>query len=252
LLLHSSRPRLKHLPLALSLAGILVLSGCHKKVPPPATPPPPTPPLAQPTATISANPTVLNRGGSTTLAWNTTNATSTSISGIGPVPASGTQNVSPTDSATFTLTAKGGGGSVDASVEVTVNRPSAPPPAPAEASLTEQELFDQNVKDVYFNYDKDTIRAQDEAVVDADAAFLKQHPDLKILIGGHCDERGSAEYNLALGETRAENMQRALVTDGVPASRIRAVTYGKERPFCTEETESCWQENRRDHLTLDK
>ncbi len=245
-------PRLKQLPLALSLAGILILSGCHKKVPPPATPPPPPPPPAQPTATISANPTVIDRGGTTSLAWIATNASSVTISGIGTVPATGARNVSPVDSTTFTITAKGDGGSVDASVEVTVNRPVAPPPPPAEASLTDEELFSQNVKDIYFDYDKDTVRSQDEAVVDADAAFLKAHPGMKILIGGHCDERGSAEYNLALGETRAENMQRALVADGIPASRIRSVTFGKEKPFCTEETESCWQENRRDHLTLDK
>ena len=75
---------------------------------------------------------------------------------------------------------------------------------------------------------------------------------MKLVIGGHCDERGSAEYNVALGQNRGESLQKALVSDGVAASRIRVVSYGKEKPFCTESTEQCWQQNRRDHLTLDR
>jgi peptidoglycan-associated lipoprotein len=75
---------------------------------------------------------------------------------------------------------------------------------------------------------------------------------MKTLIEGHCDDRGSEEYNLALGESRAETMKKALVTAGVDASRARTISYGKEKPFCTEETDSCWQQNRRDHLKLNR
>ena len=75
---------------------------------------------------------------------------------------------------------------------------------------------------------------------------------MKIVIGGHCDERGSAEYNLALGENRAESFKNALVTNGISASRIRVISYGKEMPFCSESNEQCWQQNRRDHLKLDR
>jgi len=75
---------------------------------------------------------------------------------------------------------------------------------------------------------------------------------MKIVIGGHCDERGSAEYNIALGQNRAISLQKALLDQGLPASRIRVVSYGKEKPFCSESTEECYQQNRRDHLTLDR
>jgi peptidoglycan-associated lipoprotein len=123
----------------------------------------------------------------------------------------------------------------------------APPP-----SLSEEQLFKQNVHDTYFDYDKADLRPQDDAVVEQDAAFLVKHPDMKLVVEGHCDERGSAEYNIALGQRRAESLQKALVADGVSASSIRVVSYGKERPFCTESNEQCWQQNRRDHLVLDR
>jgi peptidoglycan-associated lipoprotein len=108
------------------------------------------------------------------------------------------------------------------------------------------------VNDVYFDYDKADLRPQDSTVTEQDAAFLVKHPDMKLVIEGHCDERGSAEYNLALGQMRAESLQHALVSDGVPASRIRVTSLGKEKPFCTESNEQCWQQNRRDHLRLDR
>jgi peptidoglycan-associated lipoprotein len=224
------------------------LSGCHKKVA--AVPPPPAalpaPPPAQPTATLTASPNVIQQGQSTTLTWTTTDATSESITGIGTVAGSSSQTVSPRDSTTYTLTAKGPGGTVQASAEVTVNRVTAgaaPPP-----SMTEDELFAQNVKDIYFDYDRYNILPSDGSTVDQDAAFLKQYPSMNIVIGGHCDDRGSEEYNLALGVNRAESMKRALIADGIPASRIKTISYGKEKPFCTEEDESCWHKNRVDHV----
>jgi peptidoglycan-associated lipoprotein len=118
--------------------------------------------------------------------------------------------------------------------------------------MTDEQLFEQNVHDVYFDYDKAELRPQDSTVTEQDAAFLVKHPDMKLVIEGHCDERGSAEYNIALGQRRAESLLKALVTDGVPASSIRVISYGKEKPFCTESNEQCWQQNRRDHLRLDR
>jgi peptidoglycan-associated lipoprotein len=122
-------------------------------------------------------------------------------------------------------------------------------PAP---SMTEEEMFWQNIKDVYFDYDKYNLRTGDSATVDQDAAFLKQHADIKIVIEGHCDDRGSEEYNIALGENRGETMKNALVNDGVAAGRIRVTSVGKEKPFCTEDNDQCWQQNRRAHLILDR
>jgi len=217
--------------LVISLAALLVLGACKKKVAPP--PPPPPPPPAAPTASISVSPSSIQTGQSASLTWQTSNATDVSIDGIGAVQANGSQSVSPTESTTYHLTAKGAGGTQEATARLTV---------------THQELFSQNVKDVYFDYDKSDIRADQESSVSADVAFLNAHPNVNFTIEGHCDERGSTEYNIALGDKRATSVKNALVAAGVSASRIKTISYGKEKPFCTESNEACWQQNRRGHF----
>jgi peptidoglycan-associated lipoprotein len=164
---------------------------------------------------------------STTLTWQTTNATDVSIDGIGAVQPNGTQQVTPTDSTTYHLVAKGAGGTQEATARVTVN---APPPPPATTSLTDEELFARNVKDVYFDYDSDAIRPDQQASVQGDASFLSQHSGIPVTVEGHCDERGSTEYNLALGDRRANSVKNALTAAGVSASRIKTISYGKEKP----------------------
>jgi len=126
----------------------------------------------------------------------------------------------------------------------------APPPPPP--SVTDQDLFNQNIKDVYFDYDKSDVRAEQQASVQADVQFLGQHANMNITIEGHCDERGSTEYNIALGDKRASAVKNALTSGGVSASRIKTISYGKEKPFCSESNEACWQQNRRGHLVLQK
>lgn len=121
-------------------------------------------------------------------------------------------------------------------------------PPIAQSALSEQELFARNVKDVFFDYDKYTIRADQELITESDAKFLEQHPSVSIVAEGHCDDRGSDEYNLALGASRANAVKEQLVKEGVSADRIRTVSYGKEKPFCTVDDESCWSQNRRDHI----
>jgi len=108
------------------------------------------------------------------------------------------------------------------------------------------------VKDVFFDYDSYDIRSDAQSTISQDANFLNQHTGLKVVIGGYCDERGSTEYNLALGENRANAAKQALVTAGVSPDRLRTVSYGKEKQFCTEHDESCWQLNRRAQFSLDK
>ena len=240
--------RLKWITLVFALGAILFLGACHKKTPPP--PPPPPPPPAVPTASLTANPNTIDKGQSTTLSWQTTNATDTSIDGIGAVQASGSQAVTPTDSTTYTLTAKGAGGTQQATARVTVT--AAPPPPPPAAGPSEEELFSQNVKDVYFDYDKSDIRADQQGSLQADVDFLKQHPNIHFTVEGHCDERGSTEYNLALGDSRAGAVQSALTQAGVSASSIKTISYGKEKPFCSESNEACWQQNRRGHFVYQK
>jgi peptidoglycan-associated lipoprotein len=243
---------LRKLAVLSSLSAILALSGCHKKTPVASPPPPPSPPpAAQPTASITASPNVIDRGQSTVLTWKTTDATTATIGGIGTVPPNGTQNVSPHDSTTFTLTATGPGGNAQSSAEVTVNR-EVPPAPPAQSSLSESELFEQQVKDIYFDYDAYTLASGDSAIIEQDASFLKQHPDIRIILGGHCDDRGSEEYNIALGQNRAEAVRNALVLDGIPSGRIKVISFGKEKPFCTTDDEQCWHQNRRAHFMMDQ
>jgi peptidoglycan-associated lipoprotein len=105
-----------------------------------------------------------------------------------------------------------------------------------------------NLKTIYFDFDKYDIRPGDAKILDGDAAWLKTNADNLVLIEGHCDERGTNEYNLALGEKRAKAAMNYLVAQGVQASRITIISYGKERPVCTEKTEACWAKNRRDQL----
>jgi peptidoglycan-associated lipoprotein len=240
---------LRMLTTVIALAAIFMLGACHKKAAPPPPPPPPAP--ASPTAAISVSPDTIQPGQSATLTWQTSNATDVSIDGIGAVQPSGSQSVSPTDSTTYHLVAKGSGGTQEASTRLTVNQ--APPPAaPATPSPTDEDLFGHNVKDIYFDYDKSDIRADQSASVQADMLFLNQHPNINFTIEGHCDDRGSTEYNLALGDQRANSVKNALLTSGINASRIKTISYGKEKPFCLEDNEACWQQNRRGHFVYQK
>ena len=240
---------LKWVVLILALGSVLTLGACGKKKAT-APPPPPPPPPAAPTASISVNPSTIQAGQSASLTWQTSNATDVSIDGIGAVQANGSQSVAPTDSTTYHLVAKGAGGTQEATARLTVTQ--APPPPPPAANVTDEDLFNQNIKDVYFDYDKSDIRADQRASIQADMTFLTQHPNMSFTIEGHCDERGSTEYNLALGDQRASTVKNELTTAGISASRIKTISYGKEKPFCTESNEACWQQNRRGHLVLQK
>ena len=130
---------------------------------------------------------------------------------------------------------------------------SAQPPS-LEPDILSADLATLNrkgyLKDAFFDYDRAELREDARAALLADAQWLKKYPSAKIMIEGHCDERGTEEYNFALGDRRANAAREYLASLGVPATRIASVSYGKERPFCSQETESCWQENRRGHLLI--
>lgn len=233
-----------------ALAAFLITTGCHHKQA--AVPEPPAPPAESapaPTASITVTPNTITPGQSAALNWTTTDATDISIDGIGAVETSGTKTVSPSETTTYHLVARGSGGSTDATATLTVGQ--APPPPVVSTALTESE-FDQNVKPVFFDYDAYSIRPDAQSVIAQDASFLQSHPTAKILIAGYCDDRGSAEYNLALGQNRANSAKTALVQAGIDAGRIRTISYGKEKQFCTEQNEACWQQNRRAQFTLDQ
>lgn len=246
----------KTLTLAAAAMALGMVVGCHKKgidsnIGSMAGAPSTT--GAAPTAVITADPLAIDLGQSVVLNWRTQNADTVSIDGIGSVPVNGTQTVSPANSTNFHLVAKGPGGDTEASVRVTVRVPTAPTaPIADNGDMGSEAEFRQNVQDVFFDYDSYDLRPDAQTSISRAAAYLQAHPAIKVVIGGYCDERGSAEYNLALGENRANAAKTGLVNAGVAASRLRVVSYGKEKQFCTEQNESCYQQNRRGQFSLDR
>ena len=126
----------------------------------------------------------------------------------------------------------------------------APAPAPAPAPVVEVDPLNDpaNIlakRSVYFPFDVSAVQAADKPVVEAHAQYLSEHPDRKVRVEGNCDERGSKEYNLALGQRRADSVKQMLILGGAKASQIETVSYGEEKPLCTDHNEACWKQNRR-------
>ena len=243
--------------LALSAALLFGLAACHKKAAPPPPPPPPAP--APPVAAkpvinyFTAEPTVVTAGQPSSLRWSVSDATSVQIDNqIGQVSPDGRRGVYPTATTTYHLTATGAGGTSEGDATVTVSTP--PPPQPVQTAPTEsvQQILARQVQDIHFEYDKSDIRASDQSVLQGDASALKtifqMDANFIVTIEGHCDERGSAEYNLALGDRRAAATKDALIALGVPGEKLKTVSFGKERPICTDASEDCYARNRRAHF----
>jgi peptidoglycan-associated lipoprotein len=170
------------------------------------------------------------------------------------VQSSGNRQVFPSNTTTYRLTAKGPGGTSEATATVTVTQPPPPPPpAPKPPKRTLSQRLAEEVQDAYFDFDKFDIRpdARDALTRNATAlrSILSDFPDAVVTVEGHCDERGSSEYNLGLGDRRATAAKEFLVQLGVSGDRLRTISYGKERPQCTESNEDCWQRNRRAHFS---
>jgi peptidoglycan-associated lipoprotein len=242
-------PKLYNTCLLAALSAAVLITGCNKK---PLTAPTPTArteaPAPRPTINFSADPTSISKGDASTLSWSTTNATQVNIAPeVGTVTAEGSTKVSPADSVTYTLTATGPGGSADASVRITIATPTVSA-EPTDSDRNLDRLFAANVQDAYFDLDKADIRSDARAALSKTAEFLRNYPQVKATIEGHCDERGSTEYNLGLGDRRASAVKQYLVSLGISADRLSTVSYGKEKPFCMEPTEPCYQQNRRGHF----
>ena len=243
---------------ALSAVLLVLAAGCHKKAPPP--PPPPAPAPAPPSAAkptinfFTAEPATVNAGQPSTLRWSVTDATNVSIEGIGSVSPSGTRAVYPPQTTTYHLTASGPGGTADADATVTVSTPPPPTPQPPpQQQMSAAQMLATQVQDIHFAYDSSDIDGENQQILQNDANALKQifsmDPNFIVTIEGNCDERGSAEYNLALGDRRAASAKQALIGMGVPGDKLRTISYGKERPLCTDATEECYARNRRDHFS---
>jgi peptidoglycan-associated lipoprotein len=239
-------------------ALLITAPGCKKKVAatppaPPKTepaPPAPTPTPPAPTISLNVSPAAIEKGQSTNLSWNSSNATNVTIdNGVGTVEPSGSRTISPSASTTYKARATGQGGDAVAETRVTVSAPVAatPPSAPV---LSDAEIFNRDIKDAFFDYDQYSIRKDAQDALQSDARMLNERPNIRITIEGHCDERGSEKYNIALGDRRANAAKEYLTRQGVNSSRIDSISYGKERNFCEEHNEGCWQLNRRAHLVM--
>jgi len=252
------------------MALLIGAAGCKPKTAP-APPPPPKPVAAPPKiteapavaariASFTVEPTSIERGQAATLRWSVANSTDININqGVGDVQANGNRQVFPTNTTTYTLSARSAGGNDSRTVTITVTSPPPAPPPPVKtgARISGSELFSReqgngNLADALFDYDKSDIRSDAQQALTRSATTLKQiftqDPTFKIVVEGHADERGSAEYNLGLADRRATSARDFLVQLGVPAANMTTISYGKERPVCTDADEACYQRNRRAHL----
>jgi peptidoglycan-associated lipoprotein len=263
-------PSNKKVGLTFVMGLMVIASSCGKKTPIPPPPPPPAPvanntapsgptTAGRPTvAEFSVEPTTIERGQSAVLRWSVTGSTNVAINnGIGTVTATGNRRVQPGDTTTYTLTATGRQGDTTATATVTVTGPAAPPPPTTNNNRgagTLESRVQGDLRDGLFDYDSNNIRDDARAALTTDADALKRimldFPTATINVEGHCDERGSAEYNLGLGDRRASSARDFLIQLGVPGDRLKTISYGKERPVCTEADESCWQRNRRAHFSV--
>jgi len=183
-----------------AFAAAALTAGCGKKPPAQAPPPAAAPPPAQPTVTLQANPASVNKGDASTLSWSSTNATQLTISPeVGAVAPEGSTKVTPGDSTTYTITATGPGGTASSSARVSVAAPPPPPPQPVVKGPSVEEMFLKEVQDAYFDLDKADIRSDARTALGKTADFLRNYPQVKVVVEGHCDERGTTECNLALG-----------------------------------------------------
>ncbi|HEV2177413.1 MAG TPA: peptidoglycan-associated lipoprotein Pal [Terriglobia bacterium] len=238
------------------LALVLLAVACHKKTP--VNPPTNQVPAAEsapapgpPACNLTADPATLAQGRSVTLSWTSKDATDVRIDpGLDKQLAEGSATVTPQGSTTYILTATGPGGSTSCTARVTVTAAAQSPSVSEENLPGGAASLAAELQDIFFDYDAADLRPDAQTTLTADAAALKAHGDAKVTVEGHCDQRGSEEYNLGLGQRRADAAKNFLVTLGVAEDRINTISYGKDRLSCTEDDESCWAKNRRDHFVL--
>jgi len=246
--------------LVMVLLLLAVAVGCGKKpttiARPPASSTDRTPPATEtyssPTIELSVSPSTIRRGGQASLSWSAANADSILIDGgVGNVSSSGSISVSPLESTTYTATATGRGGEAKASARVTVTRDEGR----GEVVQTDLQALQTAIKDglvrpIFFNYDSADLTPESRAILEENSKYFRRYPNVPVIIEGHCDERGTEEYNLALGDRRAQSAKAYLVQLGISADRLETISYGEERPFAMGSNEAAWAQNRRDQFVV--
>ncbi len=255
---------------ALALAFLIVVSGgCGKKSRPVPLPPPVSststsgetaprevdPTAPRPELTIFLEPPSVARGESSILSWETKNADRVTISpGVGPVISSGRIKLFPEATTTYQVTAEGPGGTLTKTATLEVSAGDAPPVWDDEEieTGTLEERFTTAVKPVFFGFDSAELTDQARITLDGNVRWLNRPDNRKVrfVIEGHCDQRGTEEYNLALGDKRSLVVRDYLVSRGVDPARMATVSLGEERPFATGTSEEDYELNRRAHFVL--
>ncbi len=206
----------------------------------------------RPTISLSVDPPRIERGQQATLRWSSTDAETVEISGLGPVEPSGSRSVSPPQTTTYTAIARGPGGEATASATLTVTEPAPPPPPPPPPSPPRNisAEFAEAVTTIYFAFDSAELDEEAQARLRRAAEWLNRPENRTIVfrIEGHCDERGTEEYNMALGDRRAHAARDFLISLGIAPERIQTVSFGETRPAVPESNERAWALNRRDEF----
>jgi peptidoglycan-associated lipoprotein len=213
-------------------------------------------PTPAPTLSLSADRDIIERGEATTLRWATTDAESVEIGGLGRFSATGSQRVSPVSSTTYTAVASGPGGTDAKSVRITVNEPppveSEPPPpqTPPPQTRNVGEELGSVARVIYFPFDSAELSQEAQAQLTELARWLgmAENRTVRFRIEGHCDERGTEEYNIGLGDRRANAARDFLLSLGIAPDRIETRSYGEARPAIEGQDESAWSRNRRDEF----
>ena len=243
------------------LIGLLILPACKRQPPPAARTPLPVPlpdrpvdsDLAPaPSVEITASPSTIAPREQTTLNWRSNNASSIVIdSGIGNVENSGSVVVSPRESTTYTAIATGPGGNARSSTRVTIV-PRNDVIQSTDIENLARAIAEGRVKPIFFDYDQAQLSTQARSTLEVNARLFREFSGASVIIEGHCDERGTEEYNLALGDRRAQATRGYLIQLGIEENRLKAISFGEERPFSPEHTEAAYRLNRRAHFVVEQ
>ncbi|MBI1748364.1 MAG: peptidoglycan-associated lipoprotein Pal [Acidobacteria bacterium] len=239
----------------LTVLVALTIVGCGpKKVA--VTPPKPSETIPAPTGpppslTLIVSPSAIEKGQSATLTWNAGNAQAVTIDPIGPVTTSGSKTVSPETSTTYMGRATAPNQTAaEATARLTVAAPSVDSGSGRSSSMDEKGLdWEKDVREIHFDYDRYEIRPEDQNLLKKNAGVFKGSAYATVIIEGHCDERGTEEYNQALGDRRATATKEYLVKQGVSANRMTTVSFGESKPLDPGHNEAAWAKNRRAHFS---
>jgi len=255
--------RVRKLSVGISFCLLLFVSACSKRsveMTPSSSPSQqtrsvslPDPDHPSPTVEITASPSTINIGSQATLRWKSTDSSSLMIdSGVGNVSEVGSLVISPRESTTYTVTAKGPGGEAVSSTRVTVIVNPKPIMVQTDIDNLQQAIDSGKVQPVFFDYDKATLTHEAKGILQENARIFLQFSNVEIVIEGHCDERGTEEYNLALGDRRAEIARNYLIEIGGDVNQLESLSFGEERPFSSGHDERSWRLNRRVHFTIQR